>query len=219
MSLEFWAKGVLTATYLINKLPTSAIQNISPFQKLFKRTPNYKILRVFGSGCYPWLQPYNNNKLEPRFRLCVFNGYCPTTKHYRCFDRESSKVFISRHLLFQEDLFPFSGSDDPSMPTHPILQLHPNGSFFPKDSSPLCPSKSIFIPPPHPNTSIPSTLNLDMIRSNWNTSCTSINPSNHSSPPNQALSPININSPYPLDLDIRPSHLSSIPNSPMFSEN
>jgi hypothetical protein len=42
-----WDEACQTSCYLINRLPTPVLQNISPFQKLFNRSPDYNFLRIF----------------------------------------------------------------------------------------------------------------------------------------------------------------------------
>jgi hypothetical protein len=45
---KFWDDACLTSCYLINRLPTPLLKNLSPFEKLFSQTPDYKFLNVFG---------------------------------------------------------------------------------------------------------------------------------------------------------------------------
>ena len=47
------------------------------------------------------------NKLNPKSLVCVFLGYNEKYKGYRCFYPPTGKVFISRHVLFDENHFPF----------------------------------------------------------------------------------------------------------------
>ncbi|KAJ9568078.1 hypothetical protein OSB04_004044 [Centaurea solstitialis] len=75
MPLKFWPFAVTTATYLINRLPTTTLQNDSPYLQLFHKLPNYNKLRSFGCLAYPWLRPYSNHKLQPRSKPCIFVGY------------------------------------------------------------------------------------------------------------------------------------------------
>lgn len=65
MPTVYWPHALEIASYLINKMPTSVLQNKSPHEVLFHEKPNYTKLRVFGFLAYPWLQPSNKNKLQP----------------------------------------------------------------------------------------------------------------------------------------------------------
>jgi hypothetical protein len=56
----FWDEACLTFCYLINRLPTPLLKNQSPFQKLFKCTPDCTFLKIFGCACFPSLRLYNS---------------------------------------------------------------------------------------------------------------------------------------------------------------
>ncbi|CAA7053587.1 unnamed protein product [Microthlaspi erraticum] len=81
--------------------------NCSPHEVLFKEKPSYTMLRVFGSACYPYLRPLADHKLEPRSLQCVFIGYSAQHKGYRCLYPPTGKVYICRHVIFDEESFPF----------------------------------------------------------------------------------------------------------------
>jgi histone deacetylase 1/2 len=51
MPLKFWDEAFLTATYLINMLPSKVINNDTPVHRLLGTHPNYSSLRVFGWAC------------------------------------------------------------------------------------------------------------------------------------------------------------------------
>lgn len=72
MPLRFWDEAFLTAAYLVNRLPTRVIDNLSPLERLFNVPPNYYMLKIFGCACWPHLRPYNKRKLEFRSKPCVF---------------------------------------------------------------------------------------------------------------------------------------------------
>ena len=52
---NFWGESFSTTATIINYLPSPALNNMSPFEKLFHKKPDYKFLRVFGCACYPLL--------------------------------------------------------------------------------------------------------------------------------------------------------------------
>jgi histone deacetylase 1/2 len=53
MPLKFWDQAFLTATHLINLLPSKVIQFEVPATRLLGETPDYNSLRVFGCACWP----------------------------------------------------------------------------------------------------------------------------------------------------------------------
>jgi histone deacetylase 1/2 len=91
-------------------MPTLVLANRSPFDCLFQRSLDYHFLRTFGCLCFPFLHPYNNHKLDFRSSLCVFFCYSSSHLGYRCFDIESHRMYISRHVCFHEQVFSVDNS-------------------------------------------------------------------------------------------------------------
>ncbi|KAG7599495.1 Reverse transcriptase RNA-dependent DNA polymerase [Arabidopsis suecica] len=106
--IEYWSYSLAAAVFLINRMPTPILSNVSPYEVLFQSTPNYTRLRVFGCLCYPWLRPYSQHKLSPRSTPCIFFGYSLTQSAYLCYDFSTAKMFVSRHVEFHENEFPLS---------------------------------------------------------------------------------------------------------------
>jgi hypothetical protein len=50
---RYWAEGLHTATYLLNRLSSKTIQAACPHLALFGSAPSYEHLHVFGCACYP----------------------------------------------------------------------------------------------------------------------------------------------------------------------
>ncbi|KAL8128984.1 hypothetical protein V2J09_018139 [Rumex salicifolius] len=98
----------------MNITPTTTLHMRTPHQVLFRQLPSYNHLRVFGCLCFPNLTATTAHKLEPRTRPYVFLGYALQHRGYRCLDLESQKVIISRHVIFDESIFPFR---TPPIPT------------------------------------------------------------------------------------------------------
>jgi hypothetical protein len=107
MPLRFWDDAFQTACFLINRLPTPVLQNKSPFEKLFNSVPDYLFLKTFGCACWPNLQSYNSHKLQPRSLQCVFLGYSLLYHGYKCLHIPTGRLYISRDVIFLENLFPF----------------------------------------------------------------------------------------------------------------
>ena len=50
---EFWVDAPYTATYTINRLPSSVLGGVSPFEKLFHPSPSYSFLKRLVVCCFP----------------------------------------------------------------------------------------------------------------------------------------------------------------------
>jgi hypothetical protein len=102
MPLKFWDEAFITVVRLINVLPSRVIQMRTPTEVLLATKPDYSRLKVFGSACWPNLRPYNSRKLAFRSTQCVFIGYSPMHKEYKCLEPKTSRVYISRDVIFDE---------------------------------------------------------------------------------------------------------------------
>jgi histone deacetylase 1/2 len=108
LPLRFWDEAFLTACYLINRMPTPVLNKETPLFRLLKIHPNYEFLRIFGCACWPSLRKYNAHKLEFRSKMCVFLGYSPMHKGYKCLDKSTCRIYISRDVVFDESVFPYA---------------------------------------------------------------------------------------------------------------
>jgi histone deacetylase 1/2 len=137
MPLKFWDEAFLTATFLINLLPTKVLNFSTPTEKLINVIPNYDSLRIFGCACWPNLRPYNKHKLAFRSKQCVFLGYSPLHKGVKCLDVSTGRVYISCDVVFDEKVFPFA-SLDPNAGTR-----HRTEILLLRQDTPSTPSSSL----------------------------------------------------------------------------
>ncbi|CAA7037242.1 unnamed protein product [Microthlaspi erraticum] len=160
MPKSYWSYAFTTAVYLINRQPTPVLNMESPFKKLFGVPPNYSKLRVYGCLCFPWLRPYTANKIEDRSTPSVFIGYSQTQSAYLCLQPSTGRIYISRHVRFDETVFPFHKSASPvpvntsrasSIPSPP-----PPVSLLPV----LPPTHAIPVTPSNPTLSTSATHSL-----------------------------------------------------------
>lgn len=135
MPLKFWDEAFLAATYLINRTPSKVINFTTPLEKLFQEKPDYSFIRTFWCACWPNLRPYNSRKLEFRSKRCAFLGYSNLHKGYKCLDISTGRVYISRDVVFDENIFPFS-------------ELHPNAGARLQAEINLLPGHLLGIPVP-----------------------------------------------------------------------
>ncbi|PKU71759.1 Retrovirus-related Pol polyprotein from transposon TNT 1-94 [Dendrobium catenatum] len=116
---KFWADATSTAHYLINRLPSKSISLQIPFQRLHGKSPTYTHLRTFGCLCFPWMKSYAPNKFAPRSQECIFLGYSPQHKGYKCYILKTGKSLISRHVVFYETQFPFQSASSTTNTSSP----------------------------------------------------------------------------------------------------
>jgi histone deacetylase 1/2 len=108
MPLKYWDKAFLTATRLINLLPSKNLNYQVPAEILLKEKPDYSSLRAFGCACWPNLQPFNSRKLAFRSKRCAFLGYSSRHKGFKCLDISTGRVYISQDVIFDEEALPFA---------------------------------------------------------------------------------------------------------------
>lgn len=88
--MPYWDYGFKTPIYLINWMPIKVLNNLNPFELVFKKKLDYFNLRVYGSLCYPYLRPYHK-KLESCSLYCIFLSYIAQYKGFWCLEPKSKK--------------------------------------------------------------------------------------------------------------------------------
>ena len=91
VSKYLWGEAVLTASYLINGMPTRILKYSTPLEFLKKSFPMSHIhsnlpLKVFGCIVFVHIPNHPWSKLDPRAKKCIFFGYAPNKKGYKCFN-------------------------------------------------------------------------------------------------------------------------------------
>jgi hypothetical protein len=107
---RYWAEGLHSAVYLLNRLPTKTISAACPHVAVFGSAPSYEYLCVFGCACYPNIAATVPHKLAPRSTRCVFLGYSADHKGYHCLNLLTNRMIVSRYVVFDEDNFPLAAS-------------------------------------------------------------------------------------------------------------
>ena len=91
-----WGDAVLTASYLITRMPSMVLQHSTPleclnFFFLESRINSDLPLKIFGCIAYVHTPMKSRSKLDPRAEKCVFVGYAPNKKGYKFFNSLTHK--------------------------------------------------------------------------------------------------------------------------------
>lgn len=110
LDLKYWGECVLTAAYILNRLPSSVLDNKTPHEVLLGKPADYTILKAFGCLAFSTNDVHTADKFSPRGVACVFLGYPPTTKGFRLMNLVTKNVFVSRDVSFCETIFPLNAN-------------------------------------------------------------------------------------------------------------
>ena len=80
-----WAEAANTTVFLLNRLPTRALEKKTPFEAWTGIKPTLKNLKVFGCLCFSYIPQVKRDKLEKKFEPGVFVGYSLLSKAYRIY--------------------------------------------------------------------------------------------------------------------------------------
>ncbi|KAG6532540.1 hypothetical protein ZIOFF_006386 [Zingiber officinale] len=103
MPARFWGEAVRHAVYLLNRLPTKALGERTPFEAWMGRKPHLSHLRVFGCVAYVKNTTPHLKKLDDRSSPMVYLGVEEGCKAHRLFDPKRGKLQVSRDAIFQEN--------------------------------------------------------------------------------------------------------------------
>jgi hypothetical protein len=121
-----WSEAVMTAAYLMNRMPSRVLNNKTPIECLTGKTTYVVPPKVFGCVCFVKDYRPSVGKLDPRVVKCIFVGYSGKQKGYKCWCPSEKRMFVSMDVMFREhepfyggpqdltDVFPDLSSSDVS---------------------------------------------------------------------------------------------------------
>lgn len=103
MPRMFWPEAVKWTTFVLNRCPTVAVQDMTPQEAWSGEKPSVDFFRVFGCMAYAHVPKAKRTKLEDRSTACVLLGVSEESKAYRLYDPVTKRIVISRDVVFEED--------------------------------------------------------------------------------------------------------------------
>eukprot|EP00253_Pinus_taeda_P015414 PITA_15414 len=71
---EFWVEAVETTCYLVNRSPSSSLEDKTPQEVWTGKKPSLSHLRVFGCDAYVHVSKEKRTKLDSKYEKCIFIG-------------------------------------------------------------------------------------------------------------------------------------------------
>nr|GEW16119.1 zinc finger, CCHC-type [Tanacetum cinerariifolium] len=102
LPLTFWAEAVRHAIYILNRVPTRALVDKTPYEALYNRKPNLEKLRIFRCTAYAKITIPHLKKLDDRSIPLIYLGVEEGSKACRLYDPMAKKKHVSRDVKFME---------------------------------------------------------------------------------------------------------------------
>ncbi|KAL8107456.1 hypothetical protein AgCh_024022 [Apium graveolens] len=133
---EFWGEVAGHAVYVLNRLPTRALSEKTPYEAWTRTKPDIGHIKIFGCVAYMKLPQVHTTKLSDRSKPVIYLGKEPGTKGYRLYDPVSG----SMHEDFESHEAPDtpqtsntstrSSHGTPSRPQFSSASTDPNTTVF-----------------------------------------------------------------------------------------
>ena len=99
----FWFEAIACTVYIINKCPTTALENSVSTEKWYGSEQNVKKIKLFGNLIYLHVpKEIRKGKFDSRSKRCLMLGYC-YSNGYRLWDLEENKIEIGRDVVFDTE--------------------------------------------------------------------------------------------------------------------
>ena len=132
LPISFWGYALETATFILNRVPSKAIEK-TPYHIWTGKSPNLSFLKIW--GCEAYVKRQISDKLAPKSDKCLFIGYPKETKGYYFYNAFENKVFVVRNGVFLEKEFISKRTSDSTVQLEEIQD--PQTSIVPSMQSQL----------------------------------------------------------------------------------
>nr|GEX94884.1 zinc finger, CCHC-type [Tanacetum cinerariifolium] len=102
LPLTFWAKATRHAIHILNRVPTRALEDKTPYEALYNRKPNLENLRIFRCTAYAKITTPHLKKLDDRSIPLIYLEIEEGSKACRLYDPVAKKKYVRRDVRFME---------------------------------------------------------------------------------------------------------------------
>ena len=100
---NFWVEAANTVMFLLNRLPTKALEDKTSFEAWYVYKPSLSFLKLFDCVCFSHVPQVKRHKLDKKEIPGIFMGYGSISKAYKVYQPQTGKMIISRDVHFIED--------------------------------------------------------------------------------------------------------------------
>lgn len=100
---NLWGEAVWHSAYILNRLPTRALSEVTPYEAWSGNKPDVGYIRVFGCVAHMKLPSVHTTKLDDRSKVVINLGKEGGTKAYRLLDPINGTVDVSCDVVFVEE--------------------------------------------------------------------------------------------------------------------
>lgn len=103
MSKEFWAEAANWSIHILNRCPTTSLENMTPQEAWTGCKPRVDHFRIFGCLAHVHVPDHKRIKLDDKSKTHIFLGVSKESKAYKLFDPITKKITINRDVKFEEN--------------------------------------------------------------------------------------------------------------------
>ncbi|KAI3782063.1 hypothetical protein L2E82_12095 [Cichorium intybus] len=114
---ELWGEDVRHAVYILNRVPTKGVKDMTLFEAMHGRKPTMEHIRVFGCVAYAKRPANQLTKLSDKSIALVHLGVEPGSKAYQLYNPNQRRICVARDVVFDEKDLSGSSSSQPTWGT------------------------------------------------------------------------------------------------------
>lgn len=103
---RFWAEASSMAVYLMNRSVNTNRLDKTPEELWSGKKVDLSKLKLFGTKVMVHVPKEKRKKWDYKSEKLIFVGYDENTKGYRCIDRDTGKIMLSRDIKFLDEAIP-----------------------------------------------------------------------------------------------------------------
>src|SRR5882672_7133555 len=99
---SLWGECEQTAAYLKDCTPTHTLKDKTPYEAYYGKKPDLSHLCELGCKAFVLIQSSDQPKIYNRSIECTLVGYSENSKAFRCWNKQTGHIIVSRNIHFIE---------------------------------------------------------------------------------------------------------------------